>query len=148
MKVTTEIDVNPKAYFKHLYSRSLADIKKSTGKDLKLKDLIDGYDYVKMIQYKKKEVPIRMHIGPLIENKFFQVSYETAETKCLYYYDFSTVDDRYYVTYFEDNNYKEETVGNYLGNLKRSFTRKVIERKILDNIELTTTYIKNHEEDK
>lgn len=148
MKVTTQIDVSPNEYFKHLYQRSIADIKKSTGKEVKLKDLLDGYDYVKTINYKKKEVSINMHIGPLIENKYFQVSYETKETKCMYYYDFTSIDDKHYVTYYEDNNYKDETIGNYLGNFKRKFSSKVTEKKILDNIELTTTYIKNHKEEK
>ena len=55
MKVTTQIDITAEEYFKHLYKRSIEDIKKSTGKEVKLKDLIDGYDYVKKINYKKKE---------------------------------------------------------------------------------------------
>ena len=147
MKVTTQIDITAEEYFKHLYKRSIEDIKKSTGKEVKLKDLIDGYDYVKKINYKKKEAYINMHVGPLIENKYFEVRYETQDTKCMYYYDFSNKDGINYVTYFEDNNYKEDTLGNRLGELRRKFRQKVLEKRILDNIELTTTYIKNHKEE-
>ena len=49
------------------------------------------------------------------------------------------------MTYGEENGYKQETIGNALGNLKRKFTQGVWKNKVFNNIELTTTYIKNHE---
>lgn len=145
MKVTTEIDVTPKQYFKHLCDITIKDIKKSTGKDVKINDLLDGYHYEKTINYKKRSVILKMDVGPLIIDKYFSLTYETPETKCLYYYDFFIRDNKNYVTYFEDNNYKNETVGNYFGKLKRKFSEKALKNKIFNNIELTTTYIKNHE---
>ncbi len=145
MKVTTEIDVTPKQYFKHLCEITIKDIKKSNGKDVTIADLMDGYHYEKTLTYKKRSIIIAMNVGPLIMDKYFSVAYETSETKCVYYYDFFIRDGKNYVTYCEDNNYKKETVGNYFGNLRRKFKEKTLKNKIFNNIELTTTYIKNHE---
>lgn len=145
MKVTAEIDVTPAQYFKHLCDGVIKDVKKHTNKDITVNSLLDGYHYERTVSYRNKKIVIKLTVGPLIMDKYFQVKYETDETSCLYYYDFSTEQGKYYVTYGEDNGYKQETVGNYLGNLKRKFTQKVLKNKIFNNIESTTTYIKNHE---
>ena len=145
MKVTTEIDVTPEQYFKHLCDGIIKDVKKHTNKDITAKSLLDGYCYERTVNYKNKKIVIKFTVGPLIQDKYFQVKYETEETSCLYYYDFSKDKDKYYVTYGEETNYKEETVGNIMGNLKKKFTQKALQNKIFNNIELTTTYIKNHE---
>lgn len=144
MKVNVEIDVTPKEYFSHLCEVMLKDIEKSTNKRVDLKTLIDGYSYVKTISNKKKPVDILMKIGPLIVDKYFLVEYETKDTECLYYYDFSNEGNRNYVTYYESTNYKEETVGTYFGNLRKKFRAKAIEQNAIRNIELTNIYIKNN----
>lgn len=148
MKVTAEIGVMPKEYFKHLCDITIKDIKKSTNKEVSLKDLLDGYHYEKIVPFKKREAIISMSVGPLIKDKYFIMEYETKDTKCLYYYDFSSKDGKNYVTYSEENNYKKDTIGNKLGALKRKFDEKALKRRIFNNIELTTTYIKNHREEK
>lgn len=145
MKVTAEIDVTPAQYFKHLCDGVIKDVKKHTHKDITAKSLIDGYRYERSVNYKNKKIVIRFTVGPLIPDKYFQVKYETDETSCVYYYDFSTEQGKYYVTYAEKTDYKEETVGNFLGNLKKKITQGALKNKIFNNIELTTTYIKNHE---
>ena len=68
MKVTAEIDVMPKEYFKHLCDITIKDIKKSTNKEVSLKDLLDGYHYEKIVPFKKREAIISMSVGPLIED--------------------------------------------------------------------------------
>lgn len=145
MKVTTEIDVTPTQYFKHLCEGVIKDVKKQTGKDITMDSLMEGYHYERTVNYKKKKIFIRFTVGPLIQDKYFQVKYETEETRCLYYYDFSCEQDKYYVTYAEETNYKKETVGNFFGNLKKRFTQRALKNRIFHNIELTTTYIKTHE---
>lgn len=145
MKVTAKIDVTPEQYFRHLCDGVIKDIKKNTNREIAMEDLMDGYSYERTVTYKKRQIIIRFAVGPLIENKYFQVSYETEETKCLYSYDFSVQEGEAYVTYTEDNGYKQETVGNFMGNLKKKLTQRTLENKIFQNIELTTTYIKNHE---
>ena len=145
MKVTAEIDVTPAQYFKHLCEGVIKDVKKHTNKDITVKSLLDGYRYDRTLNYKNKKVVIKFTVGPLIQDKYFQVKYETDETSCLYYYDFSEMNGKYYVTYGEESDYKQETVGNYLGKLKKKFTQGVLRNKIFNNIELTTTYIKNNE---
>ena len=145
MKVTAEIDVTPAQYFKHLCSGVVKDIKKATNQIVFESQLIDGYEYVHSVKYKNKDISVKFTIGPLIPDKYFQVKYETGETACQYYYDFSESDGKYYVTYSEDTGYKQETVGNYLGNLKKKFTQAALKNKILTNIESTVTYIKNNE---
>lgn len=145
MKVTAEIDVTPAQYFKHLCDGVIKDVKKSTNKDITAKSLMDGYRYERTVNYKNRKIVIRFTVGPLIQDKYFQVKYETEETSCLYYYDFSKEQDKYYVTYAEETNYTQETIGNFFGNLKKKFTQRALQNKIFNNIELTTTYIRNHE---
>ncbi len=145
MKVTAEIDVTPKQYFRHLCGGVIQDVKKHTNRDITVQSLLDGYHYERTVNYKKKKIVIKFTVGPLIEDKYFQVTYETPETSCLYYYDFSGDLDQYYVTYAEETNFKEKTWGNFWGNLKKKFTQKTLKNKIFHNIELTTTYIKNYE---
>ena len=145
MKVTTEIDVTASQYVRHLCDGVVKDVKKATGKTVTVKQLMDGYTYERTLDYKKKKAVIKFTVGPLIEDKYFQVKYETEETSCLYYYDFHKEQDKQYVTYSEENNYTQETIGNALGNFKRKFTQRALQNKIFQNIELTTTYIKNHE---
>ncbi|NLZ76079.1 MAG: DUF3284 domain-containing protein [Erysipelotrichia bacterium] len=144
MKVKVEIDVTPKEYFDHLCDVMIKDIKKNTNKDVDTKMLVDGYSYKKTISKKKLTANILMTIGPLIPDKYFLVNYETKDTKCLYYYDFSIEDDKNYVTYCEETNYKEENVGTYVGNLRKKFRAKAIEQNAIRNIELTNIYIKNN----
>ena len=74
MKVTAEIDISPSLYFEHLCDITIKDIKKATGKSVCLKDLIDGYHYKKILNYKKHKVNLDMKVGPLIENKYFILS--------------------------------------------------------------------------
>ncbi|WP_294562536.1 DUF3284 domain-containing protein [uncultured Traorella sp.] len=145
MKVTAEIDVTSSLYFRHLCNGVIKDIKKATGKTVNLKDLMDGYSYCHSLSLKDKKISIKFTVGPLIIDKYFQVKYETNETKCLYYYDFTSDGERTYVTYFEENVYSHDTLGNRLSDMKRNFKKKALANKILNNIELTTTYIKNHE---
>lgn len=147
MKVVSEIDVSPALYFRHLCSVMIKDIKKQTNKNVTMKDLIEGYTYERVISAKKMSTTIKISIGPLIENKYFITTYETKDTKGQYYYDFSEADDKYYVTYGEETNYKAETVGTYFGNLKKKFKAKVIEQNALKNIDLTVEYIKNHKDE-
>ena len=147
MKIKTEIDVKPSEYFRHLCNVMIKDIKKQTDKDITMKDLMDGYQYDRPITYKNRTGYIKIHIGPLIQDKYFFASYETNDTKGNYYYDFSSENGKNYLVYGEENDYKEVTVGNYFGNLSRKLKAKATERKALQNIELTQTYIKNHKDE-
>ena len=146
MKVKVEIDVTPKQYFMHLCEGIIKDIKKYTGKQVALKDILDGYYYERTVDYKNSKTVIRMNVGSLIPDKYFELSYETNDTKGRYYYDFSTEKGKNYVTYFEENDYKEDGLGSYFGRMKKKFKEKSLQRKILNNIEMTTTYIKNHDD--
>lgn len=144
MKVISEIDISPNLYFRHLCNVMIKDIKSHAQKNVTFNDLVEGYTYERTISSKKKSAIIKISIGPLIENKYFIVTYETKDTKGQYYYDFSQKDDKYYVEYGEETSYKQETVGTYFGNLKKKFRKKVIEQRALNNIGLTVEYIKNH----
>lgn len=145
MKVTTEIDVTPEQYFRHLCNGVIKDVKKATDRTVTVAELMDGYVYEHSVRMKNREIIIKLTVGPLIKDKYFQVKYETRDTTCLYYYDFSTENGKNYVTYCEENNYNENTLGNKLSNFRRSFRKKALINRIFNNIELTTTYIKNHE---
>ena len=144
MKVRTTITVSASQYYRHLCHQAIEDIHKATKKNVTLQELTNGYMYVRRITYGKRPVDIRVKVGPLIENRLFCVSYETEETKGSYYYDFSQSGEETYLTYCEDTEYKEQTVGNYFGNLKKKIKTKATQMKILRNIEMTETYIKNH----
>ena len=145
MKVISEIDISPSLYFRHLCNVMLKDIKSHTQKNVTLHELVEGYKYERTISSKKKSVIIKISVGPLIENKYFIVNYETKDTKGQYYYDFSQKDDKFYVEYGEETKYKAESVGTYLGNLRKKIRKRVIEQRALNNIDLTIQYIKNHE---
>ena len=110
---------------------------------------MDGYRYDRTLNYKSKKVVIKFTVGPLIQDKYFQVKYETDETSCLYYYDFSEMNGKYYVTYGEESDYKQETVGNYLGKLKKKFTQGVLRNKIFNNTKWWNSckYIANRSND-
>lgn len=144
MKITAQIDISPSEYFKHLCDTMISDIKKHTRKDITMSELIDGYKYERKIAYKKKGTHIIITIGPLIKDKYYFVKYETNDTLGQYYYDFSSNDGNNYVTYFEETKYKKETVGTYLGNIRKKIMEKSTALKALQNIDLTITYIKNH----
>lgn len=143
MIVKVEIDITPQQYFMHLCKGVIKDIKNNTGRQVTLKDIIDGYYYDRTIKNKKTSVVIHMRVGRLIQDKYFELSYDTSQTKGSYYYDFSTENGKYYVTYFEENDYKEDGAGSYLGRIRKRLGEKTLQQKIIRNIELTTTYIKN-----
>jgi len=145
MKVTCELeDLEPKYYFRHLCDRIIADVKKSTDKEITVKDLMDGYKYERKVTYRKLVARIQMEVGPLKKDEFFVVRYDTQDTTGMYYYNFYKQDDKYYVSYAEDTEYKKKTFGNTLGNLKKGFQEKATQRKAFENIQSTVTYIKNH----
>lgn len=145
MKVRTSVSVTAAQYYRHLCREAVKDIRKASGKNVTLQELEEGYMYVRKITYGKRPVDIRMKVGPLIENRLFCVSYETEETKGSYSYDFSEDSTGTAVTYSEDTEYKEQTVGNYFGSLIKKMRTKATQMKILRNIEMTETYIQNHE---
>lgn len=144
MKVKAELSVGKSNYYRHLVEEITKDIKKNTDKEVTVMELEDGYEYKKKMLYKKKPVYIKMKIGPLMHDKFFIVRYETDETECMYSYDFVTENEKDYVIYTEENDYKEKTFLNKFGTLKRNVQQKSIQKRMLNNIELTETYIKNH----
>lgn len=144
MKVKVEIDIEPKEYFNYLCEVAINDVKKSTNRAVDIEALIEGYHYVKSLKNNKLSVNISMIIGPLIRNKLFCVKYETKDTKGEYYYDFITEGTKNYVVYYEETNYKKKTIGNYFGNLRKRIKAKITSQRTIQNIDLTTTYIKNN----
>lgn len=145
MKVTREIDIEPKYYFNHLCNRAIKDIKKATNKKINIDELMDGYKYQRTVSMKNNKIHINFEVGPLIKDKYFEVKYETEETKCLYYYDFSYTNEKYYVTYSEDNSYKKHSLGNSLSDFGRQLFQNKLKRNIFNNIEMTLNYIKENE---
>lgn len=146
MIVKTQIYVSPQRYFNHLCSVIIKDIEKHTGKAVKMKDFIDGYCYERPMVYKNRKTVVLITVGPLIQDRYFQLTYETANTKGQYYYDFSEEDGISYVTYYENNDYKKESAGTVIRRFNKKIRESSIKTRILKNIELTMMYIKNHEE--
>ena len=118
MIIKVEIDITPQQYFMHLCEGVIRDIKNNTGRQVTLKDIIDGYYYDRTIKNKKTSVVIHMKVGRLIQDKYFELSYDTSHTK-------------------------DDGAGPYLGRIRKRLREKALQQKIIRNIELTTTYIKN-----
>ena len=136
MKVTTEIDVTPKQYFEHLCNTMIKDIKDVTKAKITIDDLINGYSYDREVKNKERKLIVHLKIGPLMRDKYFLVEYETDATKCYYYYDFAIKDGKYYVTYCEETGYVDKSVGTFIGNLRKSFSQKVIEEVLKQHIKI------------
>lgn len=145
MKVTREIDVEAKKYFDYLCFEITNDIYKTTHKRIKVDDMIDGFKYQRKLNFNNKKIVLNIEVGPLLQDKYFEVKYETDETSCQYYYDFFVKEGRNYVTYFENNVYKKETFANKLNDIKRKMNQRQLEKNIFNNIEITLTQIKNLE---
>ncbi len=131
MKVTERLKVSNNEFFQYLLEQVLKDIEKSTKKVLKPEDIIMGYKYVKRIKMSNgSSIDLNITVDPLIEDKYYELSYETPTAVNKYYYDIKKLDDKTIdVTYFEEN-FAKGNLNNWIHQIKSKLSQKSIELKI------------------
>jgi hypothetical protein len=127
VKVTERLKVSNHKFFQYLLCQVSKDIEISTKKAVKLEEIIMGYKYVKKIKMSNgNTVNLNITLGPLVEDKYYELSYESSTAINKYYYDIRKIDDNNIeVTYFEENSAK----GNF-NNWFHQFKKKLSERSI------------------
>jgi hypothetical protein len=113
----------------------LKDIEKSTKKALTLEEITDGYRYVKKVKMSDgKTFNLNITVGPIIEDKYYELVYESPTAVNKYYYDIRRIDDSTVdVTYYEENSAKGN-LNNWFHQLKRKLAQKSIEMKISNSL--------------
>lgn len=135
MKVTERLKVSNHQFYKYLIGQVLKDIEKSTKKALTLEEITDGYRYVKKVKMSDgKTFNLNITVGPIIEDKYYELAYESPTAVNKYYYDIRRIDDSTVdVTYYEENSAKGN-LNNWFHQLKRKLSQKSIEMKISNSL--------------
>jgi hydroxymethylpyrimidine pyrophosphatase-like HAD family hydrolase len=113
----------------------LKDIEKSTKKILNAEEIMDGYKYLKKVKMSNGNTfNLNITVGPIIEDKYYELSYETPTAVNKYYYDIKRVDENTIdVTYFEEN-FAKGSLNNWFHQLKKKLSQKSIEMKISNSL--------------
>jgi uncharacterized protein YktA (UPF0223 family) len=113
----------------------LKDIEKSTKKILKAEEIMDGYKYLKKVKMSSGNTfNLNITVGPIIEDKYYELSYETPTAINKYYYDIKRIDENTIdVTYFEEN-FAKGSLNNWFHQLKKILSQKSIEMKISNSL--------------
>lgn len=135
MKVTEHIKVSNHKFYQYLIDQVLKDIEKSTKKALKPEEIMDGYNYVKKVKMSNgKTYSLNITVGPIVEDKYYELSYESPTAVNKYYYDIRKMDDNSIdVTYFEENSAKG-SLNNWIHQFKKKLSQKSIEMKISNSL--------------
>ncbi|NCB33174.1 MAG: DUF3284 domain-containing protein [Erysipelotrichia bacterium] len=103
MQVTSVIEVGADAFFDYLVKMHQDAATQSSKRTLSRKENLDGAVYDCQVQFGKDRRSIQIHIGPVLENRYFEVSYETKKERVKYFYDLAAVDYHHcQVTYCEE----------------------------------------------
>lgn len=135
MKVTEHLKVSNHKFYQYLIDQVLKDIEKSTKKALKPEEIMDGYNYVKKVKISNgKTYSLNITVGPIVEDKYYELSYESPTAVNKYYYDIRKMDDNSIdVTYFEENSAKG-SLNNWIHQFKKKLSQKSIEMKISNSL--------------
>ncbi|MCM0647108.1 DUF3284 domain-containing protein [Clostridium swellfunianum] len=135
MKVTEHLKVSNHKFYQYLIDQVLKDIEKSTKKALKPEEIMDGYNYVKKVKMSNgKTYSLNITVGPIVEDKYYELSYESPTAVNKYYYDIRKMDDNSIdVTYFEENSAKG-SLNNWIHQFKKKLSQKSIEMKISNSL--------------
>ncbi len=102
MQVTSTIEVSAESFFDYLVKMHQDAAEQSSKKKLSRKDILDGTVYDCQAQFGNDRKSIHIHIGPVLEYRYFEVNYETKKDRVKYFYDLSEIDQhRCKVTYYE-----------------------------------------------
>ncbi len=124
MKIEEIVEVKKEDFYQYLVKLILSDIQKNYP-DTKENDLLDGYEYMRKIAYNNKEIVINMKVGPLIKDRYFEVSYSSNGNFNRYYYDLRDCDKGCIVCYYEENKpAKESKLNNWLKQRRESIIRQ------------------------
>lgn len=131
MKVTERLKVSNHEFFQYLLCQVSKDIEISTKNAVKLEDVIMGYKYVKKIKMSNgTTLNLNITLGPLVEDKYYELSYESPTAINKYYYDIRKIDEgNIEVTYFEEN-FAKGNFNNWFHQFKKKLSQKSIEVKV------------------
>ena len=135
MKVTERLQVSNHQFFQYLLSQVLKDIEIYTKKTVNLEEIMMGYKYRKKVKMSNGSTfNLNITVGPLIEDKYYELSYESPTATNRYYYDIRKLDDNNIeVTYFEENAAKG-TFNDWFHQFKKKLSQKSIELKISNSL--------------
>jgi hypothetical protein len=135
IKVTERLKVSSHQFFQYLLSQVLEDIEKSTKKALKPEEIMMGYKYVKKVKLSNGSAfNLNITVGPIIEDKYYELSYESPTAVNKYYYDIRKLNDNTIdVTYFEEN-FAKGSLNNWFHEFRKKLSQKSIEMKISSSL--------------
>ncbi len=133
-KAEARLQVSAQEFYQYLVDQILTDINRKR-RNLEQKDeRLDGYEYSRKISYStNKTVDLQIHVGPLVENRYFELSYQTPDAMSRYFYDISQQSDCILVRYVEDGSLvkaSDQTVHKITSKLKKRLVEKNIESRL------------------
>ena len=147
MKVIETLDVSAQQFYEYLLQQVRKDIEKATKKSHLTLEQLDGFTYSRILKRQKGDpLEIKIKVGPLIENRYYELSYETPTARNRYFYDIRQLEDhRIQVTYVEENGAKT-ALNNWVYKTRVKFKEKHVEQRIRQTLTQIEAYILNHEE--
>lgn len=142
MKVSEKLNVSAQQFYDYLLHQVRKDIEKSTKKKHLTFEDLDGFQYSKRLKSKKgKVLELNIKVGPLIENRYYELSYETPTATNRYFYDIKVIDDNHIeVTYVEENGAKG-TLNDWIYRTRVMFKEKSLEKKVRQTLIQIEFYI-------
>lgn len=149
MKVIETLDVSAKQFYDYLLHQVRKDIEKATKQTHLTFEQLDGYTYTRTLKRQKgNPLEIKIKVGPLIENSYYELSYETPTAINRYFYDIRKLEEhRIEVTYVEENGAKT-ALNNWVYKTRVKFKEKHVEQRIRQTLTQIESYILSHEEER
>lgn len=148
MKVITTLHVSAAQFYKYLLTQIRSDIAKTMHTNALSFEELEGYTYTKALK-RKKSKPMKLHIkiGPLIENRYYELNYETGTASNRYFYDIHELGDKEIeVTYVEENN-AHSMLSDWIYRMRVSVHQKKLEKKVVRTLIQIEWYILEHEDE-
>lgn len=145
MKVTTLLNVSAEQFYDYLLRQVRKDIENATKQNHLTFDDLDGFRYSRFLKRQKKEpIELKIKVGPLIENRYYELSYETPTAQNRYFYDIRPITDQQIeVSYVEENGAKT-AVNNWIYKTRVKFKEKNLEQRIRQTLSQIEVHILNN----
>lgn len=142
MKVSVEMGISAASFYEYLLTQVYEDLAKMGYENGLSTDTLDGFRYTRQLKRKKGEpLNIQMTIGPLLQNRYYEISYQTTTAKNRYFYDIKEVNDkRITVTYVEEHE-ASGSLNNWFYKTRVRFKEAALQKQIEDNLKAIETFI-------
>ena len=134
MQVSQRLDIQADEFFNYIVNQMKQDIKMTNKVEVLSLEELDGFNYIRKLKKQKSGdvFQVHIHVGPIIKNKYYEVSYVTPTAKSRYFYDIRDNGEYIIVTYAEEG----EAEGK-LNNWFHKIQVKIREKQISNQISLT-----------